>query len=549
MQVVKDYRAIVESSQPGSSRSRANIPLDLGSLKVLTYRFGGWDPDDGLSPNVEGNESVARLYDQRKMDIVRECLDMIEAETGLCFVETDHDDASADVSLYAVNDPSNPWAGLAYIISGTENSQSNSTVMMNLSRAGDALSFKKTMIHELMHTVGFKHPHEGGEFLLEPSMDNKQTSVMSYNHANDYGPAKLGTLDREGLKHLYGTETMKEHGVKVDRVVGADGKAYIRIVTAGDGVEMTGSTSNNLFITGDGDDKLAGRQGDDLFYTGSGDDHILAGDGNDSIWSGSGNDLIVAGPGDDYIDAGTGKNVIDAGTGEDTIVLSGDDEVWTGGDSDLIIIKQKQTISRIKDFHGKEDRIEITAGSPDVLIAQADSMVHVHVSDGDVSHWLEISTTSTAEAIMGRLNFKDPDTGADLSWDYQMVDLADFPVTPDELPDVTEPEPNPDDGFSAAPEPDHPEQDESEDQQDHATASGGGCFVATAAYGSRNHPDVVSLRRFRDETLVRYKAGRAFIRFYWVVGPVLADKVSPDTWTGRTVRSLLRPLVSAITKK
>ena len=36
----------------------------------------------------------------------------------------------------------------------------------------------------------------------------------------------------------------------------------------------------------------------------------------------------------------------------------------------------------------------------------------------------------------------------------------------------------------------------------------GGCFVATAAYGSWSHPDVVDLRRFRDEVLVQAR-GRA----------------------------------------
>jgi hypothetical protein len=52
--------------------------------------------------------------------------------------------------------------------------------------------------------------------------------------------------------------------------------------------------------------------------------------------------------------------------------------------------------------------------------------------------------------------------------------------------------------------------------------SGGTCFVATVAYGDPSHPDVVLLRRFRDEVLVRYTAGRAFIAWYWRTGPRLA---------------------------
>ncbi len=79
------------------------------------------------------------------------------------------------------------------------------------------------------------------------------------------------------------------------------------------------------------------------------------------------------------------------------------------------------------------------------------------------------------------------------------------------------------------------------DEEDTSASSGGGCFVATAAYGSWTHPDVVALRRFRDEVLVRYPAGRAFIRAYRKAGPRLARLVSPKGTSGRVARALLAP--------
>lgn len=85
--------------------------------------------------------------------------------------------------------------------------------------------------------------------------------------------------------------------------------------------------------------------------------------------------------------------------------------------------------------------------------------------------------------------------------------------------------------------------DDEEDPQDPDTGSGGGCFVATAAYGNRSHPDVVALRRFRDDTLIRYRAGRAFIRAYWVAGPLLAKRVRAGGVTGSAVRATLSALV------
>ena len=74
------------------------------------------------------------------------------------------------------------------------------------------------------------------------------------------------------------------------------------------------------------------------------------------------------------------------------------------------------------------------------------------------------------------------------------------------------------------------------------SASAGGCFVATAAYGSRTHPDVVALRRFRDKVLVRSAQGRAFVAAYRVLGPRMARFVVPDGASGRAARATIAPL-------
>lgn len=90
--------------------------------------------------------------------------------------------------------------------------------------------------------------------------------------------------------------------------------------------------------------------------------------------------------------------------------------------------------------------------------------------------------------------------------------------------------------------------DEADTDQEDQGASGGACFVATAAYGDRMHPDVVTLRRYRDRVLVKYPTGRAFIRLYWRVGPVMAKRVVPTGASGRMARVALRPIVSGCRK-
>lgn len=51
--------------------------------------------------------------------------------------------------------------------------------------------------------------------------------------------------------------------------------------------------------------------------------------------------------------------------------------------------------------------------------------------------------------------------------------------------------------------------------------SSGGCYVATAVYGSYDCPEVWTLRRYRDYVLAKSIWGRAFIRGYYAVSPHL----------------------------
>lgn len=68
----------------------------------------------------------------------------------------------------------------------------------------------------------------------------------------------------------------------------------------------------------------------------------------------------------------------------------------------------------------------------------------------------------------------------------------------------------------------------------------GGCYVASAVYGSYDCPEVWVLRRFRDETLMRTSVGRTFVRFYYALSP-LAVKAG-----GSGLRILLRPTLTRI---
>ncbi|MFO1406564.1 MAG: DUF11 domain-containing protein [Steroidobacteraceae bacterium] len=74
----------------------------------------------------------------------------------------------------------------------------------------------------------------------------------------------------------------------------------------------------------------------------------------------------------------------------------------------------------------------------------------------------------------------------------------------------------------------------------------GGCFIATAAYGSSLEPHVVALREFRDRYLRRSELGRAFIRFYYRHSPPIAAFIARHDAMRFVVRTLITPLVLVI---
>ncbi|MBX3299718.1 MAG: DUF4339 domain-containing protein [Acidobacteria bacterium] len=58
------------------------------------------------------------------------------------------------------------------------------------------------------------------------------------------------------------------------------------------------------------------------------------------------------------------------------------------------------------------------------------------------------------------------------------------------------------------------------------SAKSGMCFIATAAYGSPLMPEVVLLKRYRDEILLLTRAGSVFVRVYYLLSPPFASLIS-----------------------
>jgi len=81
-----------------------------------------------------------------------------------------------------------------------------------------------------------------------------------------------------------------------------------------------------------------------------------------------------------------------------------------------------------------------------------------------------------------------------------------------------------------------------------SSSSGGGCYIATMAYGDYDHPQVMTLRKFRDERLANTFIGRAFIRFYYSTSPKLVALLKNQKQINRTIRLMLDQIIKLIRK-
>ena len=89
-----------------------------------------------------------------------------------------------------------------------------------------------------------------------------------------------------------------------------------------------------------------------------------------------------------------------------------------------------------------------------------------------------------------------------------------------------------------------------ETRPEHASENGGGCLIATAAYGTQLAPNVQMLREIRNDKIMDTKSGAAFIHWfnqpYYAFSPTLADYQRENPAFNGVVRIVLTPLVASL---
>ena len=80
---------------------------------------------------------------------------------------------------------------------------------------------------------------------------------------------------------------------------------------------------------------------------------------------------------------------------------------------------------------------------------------------------------------------------------------------------------------------------------------GGGCLIATAAFGSEMAPQVQFLRELRDNTVLQTESGTSFMagfnQFYYSFSPYIADYERENPAFKEAVKITLTPLLTSLT--
>lgn len=395
-------------------------PNPPGSTKTIYFAFPTTLPSHFTTRDATG---FLAFNDQQK-SFARQALSYISSVIDVRFVETT--DAAAPNTIAFANNSQDSSAGYAYSPAGGAVGSGlflDKNTPGNLSPSeGDYSAL--TMIHELSHALGLKHPFshvdasgDVGEGPYLPAQEeNTQWTVESYTARTEDYYLRLSPFDIAALQYVYGpskartsndTYTLRTDstnfiwdGAGTDTVDGSAiaqsiclnlepgywgyiGTQSSLISTAGQITVNFGTTIENA-NGGSGDDRI----------TGNGSSNGLCGNG--------GNDVLCGGAGND---------VIDGGSGTDTASFAGNRSTFT-----IMRTSTGYRVSANAGTEGTDSLIDIER------IAFGDGTLHLEYSD--VIQQLYVSYFGRAADSGGLTNFTSALAQANAPTDIQGLNAA-----------------------------------------------------------------------------------------------------------------------------
>jgi hypothetical protein len=284
------------TTQPESGLHHIDALLDDGpgwnwlapTRNVIYYSFSTSPGNPNVGGQISGNVST---FNAAQQSAVLAALDYIGDLTGIVFTAAASGSA-ADLHFGAADLVGNSVAGLcswnySYSYSGDTvvSYSANAWIYLdNVQRVGENANPApggvgyQTLLHELGHALGLKHPFEGS-VTLPDNRDNTDYTLMSYDRVgapdDQFAPYDVATL-----MWLYGG----------DGLGGQLGQG-----TAG--LFLVGSEAADTLSGGDGNDSFEGEAGNDIIQGGAGIDSVIYG-GNRALYtiSSNGGSTTISGP-------------------------------------------------------------------------------------------------------------------------------------------------------------------------------------------------------------------------------------------------------------
>ena len=307
----------------------ANFRAMLGSSKTFNYVYPtalpsyDTDPDDavGFLPFNDQQKAFSLL-----------AMNYVSSVVDLRFVPTN--DANAVNTISFANNRQTGSSGYSWY---PFPDPIGSDIFLNSSRAnlspGDGQFSALTMIHELGHALGLKHPFShpqagGGDSdpgpYLPDAEENTTWTVMSYTYSAAQFHLAYSPLDLAALQYLYGPSPTAHTSNDV-YLVSASTSNFIWDGAGDDTLSAAGISAPVALYLEPGNWGFIGAKsnlitapGQITVNFGSVIENLIGGSGNDHLYGNAANNKIMGGAGDDTIDGGAGSDVFIGGPGSDT---------------------------------------------------------------------------------------------------------------------------------------------------------------------------------------------------------------------------------------